>query len=136
MDKVLSILDAEIKKQKGRTKKRKDQCNTDDKHSMEAQRGSEVDSLNQGNPLGNRPCTETSRPKSAKPGHATVTAEQTKKIKSDMDVLGLCSSSSDEVVEDSNEKSTVRANYFDYGSDVDPKSMKPAKYAAAPAPHS
>ena len=133
MDKVLSILDAEIRKQKGKTKRRKEQSSLDDKYSTEVQRGSEIDIVDQESssnlPSGN------SRPKSAKPSQRKLTAEQTKKIKSDMDVLGLCGSSSDETLEESAEKSTVRDNYFDYGSDVDPPSMKPAKYtASAPIP--
>lgn len=75
----------------------------------------------------------TARPSSARPGSAYLTKEQAKKIASDLDVLGLCDSSDPEQEETETEtgkdvkhdaKSTVRENYFDYGSDVDPTTME------------
>ena len=162
IDKVLSILDAEMKKQRvdKRNKAKNVESNSDDKDSVEAQRGSEAASSER---------SRTLRPKTARPARhsaavsskqtdrkrsgvdtvdlcskadqgtlngaaekCSLTTKQAAKIRSDMDVLGLCSSGSDEQAAGNNaaDKSTVRENYFDYGSDVDPVSMRPATYEA------
>ena len=83
-------------------------------------------------PMSARPSSArpaTAQPSTARPGSAYLTKDQAKKIASDLDVLGLCDSDpeqEDEVNTDAgvgvkhDEKSTVRENYFDYGSDVDP----------------
>ena len=57
--------------------------------------------------------------------------EQAKKIASDLDVLGLCRSDSEcesvdfKAGDEHMVKSTVRENYFDYGSEVDSVTTKP-----------
>lgn len=60
-----------------------------------------------------------------------MTDEQAKKIASDLDILGLCdnddddddagkgSGSSEAEVDKHDIRTTVRENYFDYGSEVD-----------------
>ena len=81
-----------------------------------------------------RPATAQSS--TARPSSAYLTKDQAKKIVSDLDVLGLCDSGSEQEEEINteagvdvkhDEKSTVRENYFDYGSDVDPPTMQPAQ---------
>ena len=78
----------------------------------------------------------TAQPSTGRPGNAYLTEEQAKKIASDLDVLGLCDSGSEHEEEIHTEasvdvkydaKSTVRENYFDYGSDVDPPTMQPVQ---------
>lgn len=75
----------------------------------------------------------TAQPSTARSGSAYLTKDQAKKIASDLDVLGLCDSDPEQEEEISTEacvdvkhdaKSTVRENYFDYGSDVDPPTMQ------------
>ena len=77
----------------------------------------------------------TAQPSTVRPGSAYLTKDQAKKIASDLDVLGLCDSDPEQEDKINTEagvdvkhdkKSTVRENYFDYGSDVDPPTMHPA----------
>lgn len=83
-------------------------------------------------------CPKSSRPKSARPrpvlvANTNLTIEEAKKkILHDMDVLGLCEDSSEadningtnQTPETKGNKSTVRSNYFDYGTDVDTPTME------------
>lgn len=83
-----------------------------------------------------RPATAQPPTAHARPGSAYLTKDQAKRIAADLDVLGLCDSDPEQEEEIDTEagvdvkhdaKSTVRENYFDYGSDVDPPTMQPAQ---------
>ena len=134
IEKVKDILDAEIKKLKESGKSSKKEL---DKSSQQTTELSEQ--RLKARPISARPSSarpSSARPSSArpttaqpifiaKPGSAYLTEEQAKKIASDLDILGLCgsdaengSNSETEDVKD-DKKSTVRENYFDYGSEVD-----------------
>ncbi|XP_001631908.2 uncharacterized protein LOC5511513 [Nematostella vectensis] len=138
MDKVLAVLDSEIKK----STENMTTCaqRTQGLSVTGGTSGSDVQSIDSefSNQSSSLQIREARRPKSARPTSARprnakpgLSDEQVKKkILSDLDVLGLCESpqaNSSGVVEqcENQESSTVRENYFDYGSDVDPPSMRP-----------
>lgn len=126
IEKVKDILDAEIKKVRESGRHSKQTIDKSDRQTVE---------LPQARPKTARPMT--ARPSTARPGtaqaasvarhgNAVLTEKQSKKIADNMDILGLFAKdqerNSDEM-EDldvrHDEKSTVRVNYFDYGSEVD-----------------
>lgn len=140
IEKVKDILDSEIKKLKesgkglGTNVDNPGQLQTVDSSLTAGDSPANKPKL--ARPMSARPPSArpaTARPSSARPGSAYLTKEQAKKIASDLDVLGLCDSSDPEQEETETEtgkdvkhdaKSTVRENYFDYGSDVDPPTME------------
>ena len=142
IEKVKDILDAEVKKLKesgkslGMNTDKSSQLQTVDSSLMSADDSSVIDPRSyrarSARPLSARPAT--SQPSRAKPGSAYLTKEQAKKVASDMDVLGLCDSDQERDETDSetsvevkhDAKSTVRENYFDYGSEVDTPTIKSA----------
>ena len=128
IEKVKDILDAEIKKLKESGKTSEKELNKPGEQTLELSKPRPKSSR----PVSARPSSArpmTARPASTtKPGNSYLTEEQAKKIASDLDVLGLCGSdpeqeNSSTATKDVNvkqeQKSTVRENYFDYGSDVD-----------------
>lgn len=149
IEKVKDVLDSEIKKLKelGKglgTNVDKPSQQTVDSSTLFSSAGGDssfkepkLSSPTSVRPMSARPAS--ARPvtgQSARPGSAYLTKDQAKKIASDLDVLGLCDSGSEQEEEINietgvdvkhDEKSTVRENYFDYGSDVDPPTMQPVQ---------
>lgn len=128
IEKVKDILDAEIKKLKESGKHSEKELNKPNQQTTELPQ-SKLKSLR---PASARP--STTRPTTdlpafaAKPSSAHLTEEQSKKIAEDLDILGLCGSDPEQennstlagdVNVEHDQKSTVRENYFDYGSEVD-----------------
>ena len=127
IEKVKDILDAEIKKLK---ESRDSSANQLDQPSVQ-----QVGPTHRARPKSARP--SSARPTTAKScsslkaGNEYLTDEQAKKIASDLDILGLCdnddddddagkgSGSSEAEVDKHDIRTTVRENYFDYGSEVD-----------------
>lgn len=147
IEKVKDILDAEIRKLKESGKgldtkvdKPSQQIvDSSQTRSLTMAGNSSVNEAKLSRPVSARPSSArptTARPSTARPGSAYLTKEQAKKIASDMDVLGLCDSDPEQEEIDTetdvdvnhDTKSTVRENYFDYGSDVDPPTMEPAEF--------
>ena len=123
IEKVKDILDAEIKKLKESGRGSGKELNKPTQQTVE---------LSQPRPKSSRPIsarpTTTQAASTARPSSSNLTEEQAKKIAADLDILGLCGSDSEQEngstgSEDSkvknDQKSTVRENYFDYGSEVD-----------------
>ena len=148
IEKVKDILDSEIKKLKESGKglvtnvgkASQPTLNSSDLSSAKPD-DSSIKELEPSRPMSARPSTArptSARPLTARPGSAYLTKEQAKKVASDLDVLGLCDSTSEpeEEIEadtavidvENDAKSTVRENYFDYGSDVDPPTTEPAEF--------
>ena len=151
IEKVKDVLDSEIKKLKesGKglgTNVDKPSQQTVDSSTLLSSAGGDssfkepkLSSPTSARPMSARPASArpaTAKASSARPGSVYLTKDQAKKIASDLDVLGLCDSGSEQEEEINietgvdfrpDEKSTVRENYFDYGSDVDPPTMQPAQ---------
>ena len=135
IEKVKDILDAEIKKLKESGKHSEKELNKPSHQTSELPQ-SKPKSLR---PSSARPSTTgptTDLPaSSAKPSSAHLTEEQSKKIAADLDILGLCGSDPEQESGHStqagdmnverDQKSTVRENYFDYGSEVDSATTTP-----------
>ena len=148
MDNVLAVLDAEIKKHKDRNTDLKiphykapsglSTANTTVRTDNSESGMNNLDIPGAVDPHVSPVRPKFSRPKSAKPfrpvlvSNTNLTVEEArKKILHDMDVLGLCEDSSEAgIVNDADQafrmknKSTVRSNYFDYGTDVDTPTME------------
>lgn len=151
IEKVKDVLDSEIKKLKesGKglgTNVDKPSQQTVDSSTLFSSAGGDssfkepkLSSPTSARPMSARPPSArpaTAQSSTARPSSAYLTKDQAKKIVSDLDVLGLCDSGSEQEEEINteagvdvkhDEKSTVRENYFDYGSDVDPPTMQPAQ---------
>ena len=151
IEKVKDILDSEIKKLKESGKglgtdlgKPRQQAGDSSTQLLSAGGDSSFKEPKLSRPLSARPTSArppsarpaTAQPSNARPGSAYLTKDQAKKIASDLDVLGLCDSDPEQEEEIDTEtgvdvnhdtKSTVRENYFDYGSDVDPPTMQTAQ---------
>lgn len=139
IEKVKSILDSEIKKVRESGKGLHKSIDLPVSSSTKPEE-STIKELRPSRPMSARP--SSARPRSAqplatKPGSTHLTKEQTKKIAEDLDVLGICDSESSETDEleietvvdaERGTKSTVRENYFDYGSDVDPPTIQPPEF--------
>lgn len=125
IEKVKDILDAEIKKLKESERGLEKELAVNKPTQQTAELSQSRPKLSR--PVSARPTT-TQPVSKARPGTANLTKEQAKKIATDLDILGLCGSdsekendsagSTDSKVKD-DQKSTVRENYFDYGSEVD-----------------
>lgn len=125
IEKVKGILDAEIKKLK---EPRDSSANELDQPSVEQVVPTHRAGPTSSRPLSARPTTAKSC-SSSKAGNGNLTDEQAKKIASDLDVLGLCADDDDDAGKESGSleaevdkhdiRTTVRENYFDYGSEVD-----------------
>ena len=152
IEKVKDVLDSEIKKLKesGKglgTNVDKPSQQTVDSSTLFSSTGGDssfkepkLSSPTSARPMSARPSSARPAPaqsSTARPGSAYLTKDQAKKIVSDLDVLGLCDSDSEQEedinaeagvdVKHDHDKSTVRENYFDYGSDVDPPTMQPVQ---------
>lgn len=144
IEKVKGILDSEIKKLK-ESGKGLDKPIDSPVSSSTTPDESTTEELRLSQPMSARPFyarPTTARPLTTKPGSTHLTKEQKKKIAADLDVLGICGSESsekDEIEKDEIEietvidvekdtKSTVRENYFDYGSDIDPPTIQPPEF--------
>ena len=139
IEKVKAILDSEIKKVRESGKGLHKPIDSPVSSSTKPEE-STIKELRPSRPMSARP--SSARPRSAqplatKPGSTHLTKEQTKKIAEDLDVLGICDSESSETDEleietvvdgERGTKSTVRENYFDYGSDVDPPTIQPPEF--------
>lgn len=139
IEKVKAILDSEIKKVRESGKGLHKSIDLPVSSSTKPEE-STIKELRPSRPMSARP--SSARPRSAqplttKPGSIHLTKEQTKKIAEDLDVLGICDSESSETDEleietvvdaERGTKSTVRENYFDYGSDVDPPTIQPPEF--------
>ncbi|PFX25511.1 hypothetical protein AWC38_SpisGene9865 [Stylophora pistillata] len=144
IEKVKGILDSEIKKLK-ESGKGLDKPIDSPVSSSTTPDESTTEELRLSQPMSARPFyarPTTAPPLTTKPGSTHLTKEQKKKIAADLDVLGICGSESsekDEIEKDEIEietvidvekdtKSTVRENYFDYGSDIDPPTIQPPEF--------
>ena len=139
IEKVKTILDSEIKKVRESGKGLNKPIDSPVSSPTKPEE-STIKELRPSRPMSARP--SSARPRSAqplatKPGSTHLTKEQTKKIAEDLDVLGICDSESSETDEleietvvdaERGTKSTVRENYFDYGSDVDPPTIQPPEF--------
>ena len=150
IEKVKDILDSEIKKLKesgkglGTNVDKPSQQSVDSSTQLLSAGGDssfkepKLSRPTSARPLSARPPSArpaTAQPSTVRPGSAYLTKEQAKKIASDLDVLGLCDNDPEQEDKINTEagvdvkhdkKSTIRENYFDYGSDVDPPTMQPA----------
>jgi len=128
IEKVKDILDAEIKKLKESRMSSDKELNRPNHEAIGLAEPTTKSSRSvSARPTSARPVT--AQPASpARPGSAYLTEEQAKKIAADLDILGLCGSDPEQGNDDPetkgvngkhDQKSTVRENYFDYGSDVE-----------------